>query len=250
MYNRTLLIAGVMLCMLISLITPLCVTPSDIPSVEQNKTNNSVTDNRADPGSGNNTPVNGTGTVKYQDIEGGFYGIISDNGEKYLPDNLPPAYSSDGTRVQFTVLPLNDTVSIMMWGQPVTILSITALSPAFSGQMPDISGVQWNLTKYQRYGRLISPISNGTEITLMITDNTKISGSSGCGQYNGSVSVTNSSMILRNITLSPENCADKTNQDQQNQFLDLLSSVRSYMVDKDILQMADATNKTILTFGQ
>jgi len=32
--------------------------------------------------------VSGTGIVIYQDIEGGFYGILADDGTRYLPLNL------------------------------------------------------------------------------------------------------------------------------------------------------------------
>lgn len=35
--------------------------------------------------------VRGTGMIRYIDLEGGFYGIIADNGKNYLPENYTDA---------------------------------------------------------------------------------------------------------------------------------------------------------------
>ncbi len=45
--------------------------------------------------------VKGTGTIVYLNFEGGFYGIIADNGEHYDPINLPSEFKKDGLRVRF-----------------------------------------------------------------------------------------------------------------------------------------------------
>ncbi|MCS7242333.1 MAG: hypothetical protein NZ706_06645, partial [Candidatus Caldatribacterium sp.] len=42
-----------------------------------------------------------TGTVVYVPLEGGFFGILGDNGVQYEPVNLPEEFRVDGLRVVF-----------------------------------------------------------------------------------------------------------------------------------------------------
>ncbi len=65
-----------------------------------------------------------SGTVTYQDLEGGFYGIAGDDGKKYLPLNLDPQYRIDGMRVSFEYEEASDIATIQMWGTPVRITFI------------------------------------------------------------------------------------------------------------------------------
>jgi len=71
-------------------------------------------------------PLNFTGTVKYITIEGGFWGIISDDGKNYDPRNLPAEFKQEGLRVQVEAV-VKDGFSIHMWG---TIIDVTAVSKA------------------------------------------------------------------------------------------------------------------------
>ena len=84
-----------------------------------------------EPAAGNRqgTPARGqvTGTVRYIDIEGGFYGIETDEGVKLDPVNLPADFQKDGVRVRVQVEPLKDRISIHMWGKLVRIVSIERL---------------------------------------------------------------------------------------------------------------------------
>ena len=68
-----------------------------------------------------------TGTVRYISLEGGFYGIVTDTGEKYLPLNLPEEYRVDGLRVEFKARIRRDVVTIYMWGIPIEIIEIRRL---------------------------------------------------------------------------------------------------------------------------
>ncbi len=68
-----------------------------------------------------------TGTVCYMDVEGGFYGIVTDDGKKLDPVNLPQEFQKDGLRIRARVEPLHDRVSIRMWGTPVRIIEFQRL---------------------------------------------------------------------------------------------------------------------------
>jgi len=67
----------------------------------------------------------GNGIIHYEDIEGGFYGIIADNGEQYFPVNLDDPFREEGQRVNFSAYPA-DVSTISMWGTPVRLVTITA----------------------------------------------------------------------------------------------------------------------------
>jgi len=64
------------------------------------------------------------GTIVYHELEGGFYGIIADNGKKYNPINLDEEFQQDGLRVKFDANIKKGMVGIHMWGVYVEILKI------------------------------------------------------------------------------------------------------------------------------
>lgn len=68
-----------------------------------------------------------TGKVVFLSFEGGAYGIIDQNGKKYLPINMPNQLKKDGANVVCSVRPA-DVESIIMWGDPVYIYSFETLS--------------------------------------------------------------------------------------------------------------------------
>jgi len=68
-----------------------------------------------------------TGTVKHIELEGGFYGIVGDQGNKFDPVNLPDRFKEDGLRVKACMKQLEDRVSFRMWGTLVEIIEIKRL---------------------------------------------------------------------------------------------------------------------------
>ncbi len=63
-----------------------------------------------------------TGTMHYLTFEGGFWGIVGDDGGHYDPINLDNALKKEGLRVKFTLRILRDTGSFHMWGEVVEVL--------------------------------------------------------------------------------------------------------------------------------
>lgn len=68
-----------------------------------------------------------TGEVQYIDIEGGFYGIITDDGEHYEPNNLASEFMVDDLQISFKAKIMEDQVSFHMWGTIIEILEIEVL---------------------------------------------------------------------------------------------------------------------------
>ena len=68
------------------------------------------------------------GTVEYIDLEGGFYGIIGNDGKHYDPINLGPEFQEDCLRIYFEAKIREDVASTHMWGIPVEITRIEELA--------------------------------------------------------------------------------------------------------------------------
>lgn len=66
------------------------------------------------------------GKVVFEDMSGGFWGIIGENGKQYLPVNMPEQLKVKGAQVELSVED-SDQGSIFMWGSPVKILSFHTL---------------------------------------------------------------------------------------------------------------------------
>ena len=76
----------------------------------------------------NGDTVSGTGTVRRIDLEGGFYGIVGDDGMKYDPVNLAREFQVDGLRVGFEARVRKEQASTRMWGTLIEIMSIQPCS--------------------------------------------------------------------------------------------------------------------------
>jgi len=95
------------------------------------------------PGCSSACRIQGTGTVQLLEMEGGFFGIVTDAGDKFRPVDLPEPFARPGMRVRFCAEPVEGLASIHMWGVPVTILEIAAETPPGPGPaVPDGSGTR------------------------------------------------------------------------------------------------------------
>ena len=65
-----------------------------------------------------------TGKITRVQIEGGFWGILSDDGTKYDPIYLPDEFKIDGLQVKFKVKIRDDLAVFHMWGTIVEIVKI------------------------------------------------------------------------------------------------------------------------------
>ncbi|HTY53164.1 MAG TPA: protease inhibitor I42 family protein [Methanomicrobiales archaeon] len=72
-----------------------------------------------------------SGTVVYQDLEGGFYGIVGDDGKQYDPLNLDAKFRKDGLRVAFDATAVQGIATTHMWGTPVNLSDVDEI-PGFS----------------------------------------------------------------------------------------------------------------------
>jgi hypothetical protein len=73
------------------------------------------------------------GTVVYLAFEGGFYGIVGDDGRRWDPANLPDEFAIDSLRVSFRAV-VTDQPTFHMWGRTVKLLAIERI-----GSPPDVN---------------------------------------------------------------------------------------------------------------
>lgn len=82
----------------------------------------------AQPGQGEQTGESADfwerGTVTYVELEGGFYGIVTEDGRKLDPTNLSEGFREDGLKVRFKAEKKESVAGIHMWGTIVEIVEI------------------------------------------------------------------------------------------------------------------------------
>jgi hypothetical protein len=71
--------------------------------------------------------VEGAGTVVWLNLEGGFWGIVGDDGNHYDPINLGSEFQGEGLRIYFRAKVRPDLLSSHMWGEMIEILDIQKL---------------------------------------------------------------------------------------------------------------------------
>jgi len=63
-----------------------------------------------------------SGRVVHKNLEGGFWGIIGDDGKEWLPVNFPEQLKVEGKKVDLTIQQV-DVETAIMWGTPARILA-------------------------------------------------------------------------------------------------------------------------------
>ena len=70
--------------------------------------------------------ITANGTVRWMDLEGGFFGLVADDSTKYDPGTLPAEFRTDGLRVRFRARKTG-AMTIRMWGTAVDVEHIEKL---------------------------------------------------------------------------------------------------------------------------
>jgi hypothetical protein len=65
------------------------------------------------------------GTVTYQDLGTGCWGIVDDAGNEWRVVNMPEQLKENGKKVTVKVKPAKEEFSTFMWGKPVEVVSFS-----------------------------------------------------------------------------------------------------------------------------
>jgi hypothetical protein len=74
-----------------------------------------------------------TATVKYMNLEGGFFGLVSKEGKHWLPMNLNKEFQQDGAVIKVRGNALMGMMTIQQWGTPFSITHIELISAGRKG---------------------------------------------------------------------------------------------------------------------
>jgi len=119
--------------------------------------------------------IESAGTVTWVPLEGGFFGIIADDGTQYDPSDLPEKYMQDGLRIRFSALERSDAASFHMWGTSVTITDVSLLTQvgtSNSGVLVDyrrtggIAGFDDHLVMYENGTTVVTTKNEENQYTL------------------------------------------------------------------------------------
>jgi hypothetical protein len=73
-----------------------------------------------------------TGYVEYETTEGGFFGIVGDDGQKYQPTNLPHKVRTNGLPIKFDAVINDNIISTFMWGKIIDVSNVAPLTTKIS----------------------------------------------------------------------------------------------------------------------
>jgi hypothetical protein len=86
-----------------------------------------------------------TGKVVYLSFEGGFFGILGDDGVHYEPMNLSPEYKKENLKIKFTAKVRDDIMSTKQWGTIVDIQDVSILEKPNSSDEADYDIYEWGV---------------------------------------------------------------------------------------------------------
>jgi len=72
-------------------------------------------------------------TVKYMNFEGGFFGVISEEGKHWLPLNLNKEFQQEGAVIKVKGKAVKDMMTIQQWGTPFSITHIELIKAGQKG---------------------------------------------------------------------------------------------------------------------
>jgi hypothetical protein len=62
------------------------------------------------------------GTVVFQKLGTGFWGILGEDGQKWQPVNMPDSLKQEGRKVEVEAEEAKGAMTVFMWGKSVRIL--------------------------------------------------------------------------------------------------------------------------------
>ena len=99
---------------------------NEVPGTEPNVSESNNSPSSGSPTTPNSETLEIQGTVVYKDLEGGFFAIDGDDGQKYNPVNLAESFRKDGLKVKVTARPDADAMTVHMYGTVIEIVEIQA----------------------------------------------------------------------------------------------------------------------------
>jgi hypothetical protein len=104
-----------------------CGSAGDEAARDSSSTPTNAVDPKPTPTPGDPALLTRNGTVRYLDLEGGFWGLVADDSTRYDPGTLDERFRVDGLRVRFDARVNEGQMSFRQWGTLVTIVRLDRL---------------------------------------------------------------------------------------------------------------------------
>jgi heat shock protein HslJ len=109
-------------------------------------------------------------------------------------------------------------------------------------------GVTWRLDRYNQGDRtLVAPVA-GTEITMTLSGDGRVTGSDGCNRYMASYSAREGFLSIRSGATTRMACRKPAVAEQATAYMAALSSVRRYQIDGNTLSLTGDDGSTAAQF--
>lgn len=117
----------------------------------------------------------------------------------------------------------------------------TTRTPVTPG--PSLASTNWRVTEVGG----VAMMGDTTRPTLVFDSGGQVSGSTGCNQYSGSVTLSGTSISFSPMTATRMACLDTTQMAQERRYLEEIVGARSYEMDGNgELRLLDANGTTLI----
>ncbi|HOI57455.1 MULTISPECIES: META domain-containing protein [unclassified Methanoculleus] len=114
-----------------------------------------------------------------------------------------------------------------------------------------LTGTGWTLESYSLNGEAISSVIAGTTITAEFSPDGNVTGNAGCNSYGAGYVLDGANLTIEPPISTKMYCNEPEGvMEQENTYLNLLSSVSSYRVEGNRLSLANEAGTDLLTFVQ
>lgn len=137
-------------------------------------------------------------------------------------------------------------------GQQLTLLDAAGkVLATFTVQSASLAGTSWIATGYNNgKGGVVSPIA-GTSLTLAFSADGTVSGKAGCNAYGGKYEVSGKTMKFGALAATLMACPSPSGvMEQESLFLKALSTVVTYRIEANQLQLRTADGAVAVTFAK
>jgi heat shock protein HslJ len=113
-----------------------------------------------------------------------------------------------------------------------------------------LTGTEWTLESYSSpEGESVSSVIVGTTITATFSDDGNVTGNAGCNSYGAGYVLDGATIIIEPPISTKMNCNYPEGvMNQENTYLNLLTSVAGYRIDGDRLDLLDGAGETLLSY--
>ena len=123
------------------------------------------------------------------------------------------------------------------------VLVFTALKPA------SLVGPLWRFAGFVEANGIVRSGAADTQITATFDEEGKLAGSSGCNNYSTAYEVSGNQMTISDpIASTMMMCPEPGVMEQEQEYLEVLASVSSFLIEGKQLTLFDAQGQAVLTF--